>query len=74
VNALWIKKITIDTGEKNNNREVINEDNNSDPQTHDNGKKITRLNNSTIKNMYDPNQWKHIDTKFKRLITIKISY
>ena len=45
------KDNNIDTGENNNKRS--NEVNNLDSQSHDNGKKITKLNNYTIKNMYD---------------------
>jgi len=41
---------------KNNNKEVVNEHNNFDSQTCDNNEEITRLNNSTIKNIYDLSQ------------------
>jgi len=52
----------IDIGE---NKEVVNEDNNSDSETHDNEDEITRLNDYIIKNIYDPSQWVNIDRNWE---------
>jgi len=55
---------------ENNNREVVSdEDNyNSDSQTHDNKEEIGRLDDSTFENIYDPSQWKNIDTTLRDLL------
>lgn len=47
----------LDIGESNN-REIVN----------DNVKEIGRLDNSTFESIYDPSQWKNIDTTLRDLL------
>jgi len=56
----------------NRGREVVNDEDNSNHQIHDNEEKIERLNDdSTLdKNKYDPIQWKNIIT-FEKFIDLK---
>ena len=44
---------------------------NSDSQTHDNEEEIGRLDDSTFENIYDPSQWKNIDTTLRDLLVDK---
>jgi len=65
----------INIGETNNReRKVVSDVDNSDSQTHDNEKKIERLDDdSTLdKNIYDQNQWKNIDTNLRYLFVKRV--
>jgi hypothetical protein len=59
-----------DIGESNN-RKVISDEDNSDSKTLDNEEEVGRLDDSTFENVYDPSQWKNIDTTLRDLLVEK---
>jgi len=64
----------IDIVERNNReREAVSDEDNYDSQTHDNEEEIERLDNDSthLKNIYDPSQWKNIDTNLRDLLEEK---